>query len=146
MNRYGDSPLGMVESALEFLRICEDEQYHNIVISMKASNTQVMVQAYRLLVQKLTERLGQQVVVENRPGAGGTVGNAFVGKARPDGYTLLFTPNPFTTAPFVMKLSAGNQYDVLNGFEPIVKTATQPLVLVASAGAGVAEASCVVRK
>jgi (E)-4-hydroxy-3-methylbut-2-enyl-diphosphate synthase len=55
LSRYGDTPLGMVESALEFLRICEDEQYYNIVISMKASNTQVMVQAYRLLVQKLDE-------------------------------------------------------------------------------------------
>ncbi|MBF8962488.1 (E)-4-hydroxy-3-methylbut-2-enyl-diphosphate synthase [Pontibacter sp. FD36] len=55
LSRYGDTPLGMVESALEFLRICEDEQYFNIVISMKASNTQVMVQAYRLLVQKLEE-------------------------------------------------------------------------------------------
>lgn len=55
MSRYGDTPLGMVESALEFLRICEDEKYHEIVISMKSSNTQVMVQAYRLLVQKLNE-------------------------------------------------------------------------------------------
>nr|MBI1231292.1 (E)-4-hydroxy-3-methylbut-2-enyl-diphosphate synthase [Cytophagales bacterium] len=55
MSRYGDTPLGMVESALEFLRICEDEKYYNIVISMKSSNTQVMVQAYRLLVQKLDE-------------------------------------------------------------------------------------------
>ncbi|HAZ24962.1 MAG TPA: 4-hydroxy-3-methylbut-2-en-1-yl diphosphate synthase, partial [Algoriphagus sp.] len=55
MSRYGDTPLGMVESALEFLRICEDENYHDIVISMKSSNTQVMVQAYRLLVQKLEE-------------------------------------------------------------------------------------------
>jgi len=53
MSRYGDTPLGMVESALEFLRICEDEGYYDIVISMKASNTQVMVQAYRLLVHKL---------------------------------------------------------------------------------------------
>ena len=53
MSRYGDTPLGMVESALEFLRICEDLNYYNIVLSMKASNTQVMVQAYRLLVQKL---------------------------------------------------------------------------------------------
>ncbi|MEP2349870.1 MAG: flavodoxin-dependent (E)-4-hydroxy-3-methylbut-2-enyl-diphosphate synthase, partial [Algoriphagus sp.] len=49
------TPLGMVESALEFLRICEDENYHDIVISMKSSNTQVMVQAYRMLVQKLDE-------------------------------------------------------------------------------------------
>ena len=55
LSRYGDTPLGMVESALEFLRICEDENYYNIVLSMKASNTQVMVQAYRLLVQKLEE-------------------------------------------------------------------------------------------
>ncbi len=55
MSRFGDSPLGMVESALEFLRICEDEQYYNIVLSMKSSNPQVMVQAYRLLVQKLDE-------------------------------------------------------------------------------------------
>ena len=55
LSRYGDTPLGMVESALEFLRICEAENYYNIVISMKASNTQVMVQAYRLLVQKLDE-------------------------------------------------------------------------------------------
>lgn len=55
LSRYGDTPLGMVESAFEFLRICEDLNYHNIVISMKASNTQVMVQAYRLLVQKMIE-------------------------------------------------------------------------------------------
>lgn len=55
LSRYGDTPLGMVESALEFLRICEDENYFNIVLSMKASNTQVMVQAYRLLVNKLAE-------------------------------------------------------------------------------------------
>ncbi len=55
LSRYGDTPIGMVESALEFLRICADYDYHDIVLSMKASNTQVMVQAYRLLVQKLDE-------------------------------------------------------------------------------------------
>lgn len=55
MSRYGDTPLGMVESALEFVRICEDLDYHEIVLSMKASNPQVMIQAYRLLVQKLDE-------------------------------------------------------------------------------------------
>lgn len=53
LSRYGDTPVGMVESALEFLRICEDEHYYNIVLSMKSSNPQVMVQAYRLLVQRL---------------------------------------------------------------------------------------------
>ncbi len=55
LSRYGDTPLGMVESALEFLRICEDLNFYDVVLSMKASNTQVMVQAYRLLVQKLDE-------------------------------------------------------------------------------------------
>jgi len=55
MSRYGDTPLGMVESALEFVRICEDLNYYSIVLSMKASNPQVMVQAYRLLVQKMKE-------------------------------------------------------------------------------------------
>ena len=55
LSRYGDTPVGMVESALEFLRICEDEKYYNIVLSMKSSNPQVMVQAYRLLVQRLDE-------------------------------------------------------------------------------------------
>lgn len=55
LSRYGDTPLGMVESALEFLRICEENNYYDIVLSMKASNTQVMVQAYRLLVQKMIE-------------------------------------------------------------------------------------------
>ena len=55
LSRYGDTPLGMVESALEFLRICQEEDYHNIILSMKASNTQVMVQAYRLLIAKMNE-------------------------------------------------------------------------------------------
>ncbi|GAB3338438.1 4-hydroxy-3-methylbut-2-en-1-yl diphosphate synthase [Larkinella ripae] len=55
LSRYGDTPLGMVESALEFLRICEDEHYYSIVLSMKSSNPQVMVEAYRLLVQRLDE-------------------------------------------------------------------------------------------
>ncbi len=55
MNRFGDTPLGMVESALEFVRICENLDYYSIVLSMKASNPQVMVQAYRLLIQKMEE-------------------------------------------------------------------------------------------
>lgn len=53
MSRYGDTPHGMVESAMEFIRICEDMNFYNLVISMKSSNTQVMVQAYRLLVQTM---------------------------------------------------------------------------------------------
>jgi (E)-4-hydroxy-3-methylbut-2-enyl-diphosphate synthase len=55
MNRYGDTPLGMVESALEFLRIARSHQYDQIVLSMKASNPKVMIQAYRLLVARMDQ-------------------------------------------------------------------------------------------
>lgn len=55
MNRYGDTPLGMVESALEFVRICQKNDYHSIVLSMKASNPKVMIQAYRLLAARMDE-------------------------------------------------------------------------------------------
>ncbi|MFD1551430.1 4-hydroxy-3-methylbut-2-en-1-yl diphosphate synthase [Putridiphycobacter roseus] len=56
MSRYGDSPLGMVESALEFIQICEDNEFYDLVISMKSSNPIVMVHAYRLLMAKMMER------------------------------------------------------------------------------------------
>lgn len=59
MSRYGDTPIGMVESAMEFLRIARSEDYHNIVLSMKASNPQVMVQAYRLLIQQMEAEFGE---------------------------------------------------------------------------------------
>lgn len=55
MNRYGDTPLGMVESALEFARIAREEDFHNFVFSMKASNPKVMIEAYRLLVARLAK-------------------------------------------------------------------------------------------
>lgn len=58
MSRYGDTPMGMVESAMEFLRIAEDLNYRNIILSMKSSNPQVMVQAYRLLIHTMQEELG----------------------------------------------------------------------------------------
>jgi len=59
MSRYGDTHIGMVESAMEFLRIARDENYHNIVLSMKASNPQVMVQAYRLLTSTMFQEFGE---------------------------------------------------------------------------------------
>ena len=58
MSRYGDTAIGMVESAMEFLRIAESENYYNIVLSMKSSNPQVMVQAYRLLIENMQNELG----------------------------------------------------------------------------------------
>jgi (E)-4-hydroxy-3-methylbut-2-enyl-diphosphate synthase len=59
MSRYGDTPMGMVESAMEFLRVARSESYHNIVLSMKSSNPQVMVQAYRLLIQQMDAEFGE---------------------------------------------------------------------------------------
>ena len=59
MSRYGDTPMGMVESAMEFLRVARNESYHNIVLSMKSSNPQVMVQAYRLLVKTMIDEFGE---------------------------------------------------------------------------------------
>ena len=59
MSRYGDTPIGMVESAMEFLRIARGEEYHNIILSMKSSNPQVMVQAYRLLIQQMQNEFGE---------------------------------------------------------------------------------------
>src|SRR5215212_8560628 len=59
MSRYGDTPMGMVESAMEFLRIARNESYHNIILSMKSSNPQVMVQAYRLLVHVMMDEFNE---------------------------------------------------------------------------------------
>src|SRR6188768_1369927 len=59
MSRYGDTANGMVESAMEFLRIARSEDYHQVVLSMKSSNPQVMVQAYRLLIQQMLQEFGE---------------------------------------------------------------------------------------
>ncbi|EHP43100.1 hypothetical protein OR16_09894 [Cupriavidus basilensis OR16] len=91
----------------------------------------------RMYAEKLSMRLKQPVIVENKPGAGGVVGNAMVGRAPADGYTLLFTPNPFSTAPMVLKLPASSSYDALHGFTPVIQTGTQTVLLVAYPGAGI---------
>src|SRR3982750_2977972 len=59
MSKYGDTPMGMVESAMEFLRIARDEDFHNIILSMKSSNPLVMVQAYRLLINHMLQEFGE---------------------------------------------------------------------------------------
>ncbi|CAA2104051.1 hypothetical protein VVAX_02571 [Variovorax paradoxus] len=98
----------------------------------------------RLFAEKLATRLGQPVVVDNRPGASGIIGSAYVSKAAPDGYTLLLAPSTFSIAQLVLKTNGSSGYDVLNGFTPIVQTGSQPLFLVAGGGSGLASVKDVV--
>ena len=88
----------------------------------------------RIIAQKLSESLGQQFFVENRAGAGGTIGSDYVAKAKPDGYTLLLTASPFVIAPHVYKTMP---YDTLADFAPVVRIATGPYVLVVHPSLGV---------
>ncbi len=92
----------------------------------------------RLYAEKLQARFGQSVIVENKPGASGTIGNAFVAKAPADGYTLLFTPNTISIATLVLKSGTGAVYDVVNDFTPIIQAGSQSLFLVVNSATGVA--------
>jgi (E)-4-hydroxy-3-methylbut-2-enyl-diphosphate synthase len=124
LSRYGDTPLGMVESAMEFLRICEAENYYNIVLSMKASNPKVMVQAYRLLVNKMIENnmnyplhLG---VTEAGEGEDGRIKSAVgIGTLLEDGLgdtvRVSLTEDPEFEAPVAIALV--NRYHGRNGVE-----------------------------
>lgn len=127
MSRYGDTPLGMVESALEFLRICEDLRYYDVVLSMKSSNPQVMVQAYRLLVQKLDAEgfksyplhLG---VTEAGDGEDGRIKSSVgIGTLLEDGLgdtiRVSLTEEPEAEVPVAMALA--NRYRARGSHDPI---------------------------
>jgi tripartite-type tricarboxylate transporter receptor subunit TctC len=88
----------------------------------------------RALVQAMSDSMGQQFVVENRPGAGGTLGLAPVAKSAPDGYTLVASDVP--SHAISATLYARLPYDVLNDFEPIAMIAGSPMVLVTSPALG----------
>jgi len=137
MNRFGDTPLGMVESALEFVRICEDLDYHSIVLSMKASNPQVMVQAYRLLIQKMEEEstnypihLG---VTEAGGGEDGRIKSAVgIGALLEDGIgdtiRVSLTEDPEYEAPVAISLA--NRYKKRSkhkSIKPIVEIPIDPI-------------------
>jgi tripartite-type tricarboxylate transporter receptor subunit TctC len=88
----------------------------------------------RIIAQKLSETMKQQFFVENRAGAGGTIGSDFVAKSKPDGYTLLLTASPFVIAPHVYKEIP---YNALADFAPVIRIATGPYVLVVHPSLGV---------
>ncbi|HTF14387.1 MAG TPA: tripartite tricarboxylate transporter substrate binding protein [Burkholderiales bacterium] len=88
----------------------------------------------RIVAQKLSETLGQQFFVENRAGAGGTIGADYVAKSKPDGYTLLLTASPFVIAPHVYK---NMPYDALADFAPVIRIASGPYVLLVHPSLGV---------
>lgn len=135
MSRYGDNPLGMVESALEFIKICEDEQFYNIVISMKSSNPQVMVQAYRLLVNRLNSdgyhpyplHLG---VTEAGEAEDGRIKSAVgIGTLLEDGLgdtiRVSLTEDPEFEIPVARALA--NRYTHRGGHKPIKPVAESPI-------------------
>ena len=133
MSRYGDTALGMVESALEFLHICKDLDYHDIIISMKSSNTQVMVQAYRLLVQKMMEQgmdyplhLG---VTEAGEGEDGRIKSAVgIGTLLEDGLgdtvRVSLTEEPEFESPVAEKLV--RRYNTRSGHDSIAEIESLP--------------------
>jgi len=86
----------------------------------------------RIVLTKLSDATGRPYVVDNRPGAGGLLGNEIVAKARPDGYTLLFTYAAHTIVPFIYN-SRSIPYDVYKDFAPVVLAGQQPLLLALNA-------------
>ncbi|RYE51973.1 MAG: 4-hydroxy-3-methylbut-2-en-1-yl diphosphate synthase, partial [Sphingobacteriales bacterium] len=139
MSHYGDTPRGMVESAMEFIRMCEDQNYYNLCISMKASNTQVMVQAYRLLVQTMIKEgmnyplhLG---VTEAGDGEDGRIKSAVgIGTLLADGLgdtiRVSLTEDPEFEAPvaralanrFERKFAVGSRESIVNSPKSVVNS------------------------
>lgn len=134
MNRYGDTPLGMVESALEFVRICENLNYYDIVLSMKASNPKVMVEAYRLLVNKmLDEEMNYPIhlgVTEAGDGADGRIKSALgIGTLLEDGIgdtiRVSLTEEPELEIPVCIRLV--NRYSKRNEHKEIPEVIDNPI-------------------
>lgn len=135
MSRYGDTPIGMVESAMEFLRIARDEDYHQIILSMKSSNPQVMVQAYRLLVKQMTEEFGECYplhlgVTEAGDGEDGRIKSAIgIGTLLEDGIgdtiRVSLTEDPEFEIPVCRDIVS--RYTERDNHEPIKSLATNKL-------------------
>lgn len=93
--------------------------------------------AARVLAERIAPRLGQPVVIENKPGAGALLGASAVARAAADGHTLLLTPNTMAISPHVLAAGAGGNVDVQKDLVPVIAPATTPLALVAHPGLGV---------
>jgi tripartite-type tricarboxylate transporter receptor subunit TctC len=102
-----------------------------VVPSPPGGDTDILA---RHLAEKLTPRLGQPVIVVNRPGAANTVGTASVAIAEPDGYTLVLAPSTIAIAPWVL---SSVKYSVTKDLRPIVALVRQDLVIVAQSGSGI---------
>jgi (E)-4-hydroxy-3-methylbut-2-enyl-diphosphate synthase len=134
MSRYGDTAIGMVESAMEFLRIARNESYHNIVLSMKSSNPQVMVQAYRLLIQQMMNEFAECYplhlgVTEAGDGEDGRIKSAIgIGTLLEDGIgdtvRVSLTEDPEFEIPvckdLVKRYSVNGQQSTVNGNVPAI--------------------------
>ena len=84
----------------------------------------------RTIGQKLSENLGQQVVVDSRPGGNTLIGTEIAAKSTPDGYTIILVTSTFVTTPSLLKLP----YDPIKDFAPVIQVATTPVVLVVHTG------------
>jgi tripartite-type tricarboxylate transporter receptor subunit TctC len=91
----------------------------------------------RVLSEKLPPRIGQSVIVENRPGVGGLAGASAVAKAPPDGHTILVAPNTIAIAPHLLPKGAGGGVDVMKDLVPVVMPASTPMILVVNSDLGV---------
>ena len=103
----------------------------------------------RILAERLPPKLGQPVIVENRPGVGGLAGANAVAKAAPDGHTILIAPNTIAIAPHLLPKGAGGGVDVMNDLTPVVMPASTPMLLVVHPDLGaksVAELIAIVKR
>ena len=135
MSRYGDTAIGMVESAMEFLRIARSEDYHNIMLSMKSSNPLVMVQAYRLLIKHMMEEFGECYplhlgVTEAGDGEDGRIKSAIgIGTLLEDGIgdtiRVSLTEDPEFEIPvckdLVNRYANNDQRPTINGLIPAIE-------------------------
>ncbi|WP_233836889.1 Bug family tripartite tricarboxylate transporter substrate binding protein [Paraburkholderia sp. ZP32-5] len=100
-----------------------DHPIHFVVGFSPGGDTDIVA---RVLARKITEKTGQSIVVDNRPGAGGAIASQYVAQAKPDGYTILFASSSFTIAPNFQTL----QFDPVKSFTPITQATAAPLLLV----------------